>query len=66
MGYICRMRKRKSKSVPEWQVMRLRASPAPLVGYVSARDEKAALQAAIKQFNVRSADQRRLVVLRRS
>jgi hypothetical protein len=45
--------------------MRSRASPAAFIGYVSARDEKAALATAIKQLDVRPADQRWLIVLRK-
>ena len=46
--------------------MRLRASPAAFVGYVTARDEKAALETAVKQFKIRRAEQGRLIALRRN
>jgi hypothetical protein len=44
--------------------MRLRVSPAAFVGCVSARDEKAALTTAIKQFKTRPAEQSRLIAPR--
>jgi hypothetical protein len=55
----------KRKREYEWRILRLRASPAAFVGYVSAPDEKAALKAAIAEFKIKPADQKRLPVLRK-
>jgi hypothetical protein len=44
------------KPIP-WEVIRIRASPAAFVGVVHAPDEKAALEAAIK--NLRSGQKSR-------
>jgi len=44
--------------------MRLKASPAAFVGLVYASDEKSALKQAIKEFEIRPEDQKRLLVRR--
>jgi 1,2-phenylacetyl-CoA epoxidase PaaB subunit len=62
---------RKSSTPPQsrsnlarWEIIRLRGTPAQLVGHVFAADEKAALKSAIEQFQIRQADRPRLLVRR--
>jgi 1,2-phenylacetyl-CoA epoxidase PaaB subunit len=45
--------------------MRLKASPAAFVGLVHAADRESAIKTAIKQFEIRPADQRRLLAVKR-
>jgi len=52
------------KKVRTWEIRRLTASPAAFVGLVEAPDEAGAAKAAIKQFDVRPQDQRRLIAVR--
>jgi 1,2-phenylacetyl-CoA epoxidase PaaB subunit len=52
------------KKLFAWEVMRLKASPAAFVGLVYAPDEKSALKQAIKEFEIRREDQKRLLVRR--
>jgi hypothetical protein len=58
--YIPGMPKR--KRVTEWEVIRIKATPAAFVGFVNAPDEATALKTAIKQFNIRREDQSQLIV----
>ena len=48
----------------QWEVIRLKASPASFIGLVDAPDEDAAIKLAIKQFDIRKEDQDRLLVRR--
>ena len=57
--YISGMPKRKRET--EWEVIRLKATPAAF-GVVQAPDKASALKTAIKQFNVRREDQSRLLI----
>jgi hypothetical protein len=47
---------------PEWEVIRIKATPAAFVGTVQAPDKTSALKTGIKQFNIRREDQSRLIV----
>ena len=58
--YISHMPKRKRET--EWEVIRLKATPAAFVGLVQAPDKATALKTAIKQFNIRREDQSRLLI----
>ncbi|MGA7912257.1 MAG: hypothetical protein WCC30_12020 [Candidatus Dormiibacterota bacterium] len=59
------MPKRKSKRQQlQWEIRRLKASPAVFVGLVDAPDEAEAKELAIKQFDIRKEDQDRLLVRR--
>jgi hypothetical protein len=44
---------------PAWEVYRLKSSPAAFVGLVYAEDEESALAVAIREHNIRPADQKR-------
>lgn len=44
----------------QWEVYRLKSSPAAFVGLVYAEDEEAALARAIEEHKIRPADQKRL------
>ena len=57
--YISGMAKRKRET--EWEVIRLKATPAAFVGLVQAPDKASALKTAIKRFNIRREDQSRLL-----
>jgi hypothetical protein len=61
-SYIPGMPKRKRERVTEWEVIRLKATPAAFVGLVRAPDEATALKTAIKLFGIRPEDQSRLIV----
>jgi hypothetical protein len=52
----------KRKRETEWEVMRLKATPAAFFGLVQAPDNTTALKAAIKRFNIRREDQWRLLI----
>ena len=54
--HISRMPKRKRET--EWEVIRLKTTPAAFVGLVHAPDA----ETAIKQFNIRREDQSRLPI----
>ena len=56
--HISGMAKRKRET--EWEVIRLKATPAAFVGLVHAPDKATALRTAIKQFDIRREDQSRL------
>jgi hypothetical protein len=58
--YISRMAKGKRET--EWEGIRLKATPAALVGLVQAPDKATALNAAIERFNIRREDQSRLLI----
>ena len=59
------MPKRKSKRQQlQWEIRRLKASPAVFVGLVDAPDEDKAKELAIKQFDIRKEDRDRLLVRR--
>jgi hypothetical protein len=45
----------------QWEVYRLKSTPAVFVGLVYADDEASALKAAIAGHNIRPADQKRLI-----
>ena len=53
----------KAKPV-RWQIIKLRGTPAQLLGTVEAPDEIAALQVAAEQLDLRSVDIPRLIVRR--
>ena len=48
-----------------WAVYRLTASPAAFLGLVYAVDEKAALQAAIKELKITDPNERKRLLIRR-
>jgi hypothetical protein len=63
-------RKRKTdRRVTTWQISRLRGTPAAFIGLIDglidAPDETSAIKAAIKQFDVRPEDQKRLIAVPR-
>jgi hypothetical protein len=45
-----------------WDVIRLRRATGEFLGVVTARDEAAAIEAAIKSFKLSREDQNRLLV----
>lgn len=47
---------------PQWEVYRLKGSPAAFIGVVYARDKESARVAAIEEHNIRPADQNRLLL----
>ena len=48
----------------QWEVYRLKGSPAAFVGIVYAPDEKPAPKAAIRQFEITAEEQNRLLIRR--
>jgi hypothetical protein len=49
--------------VTTWQISRLRGTSAAFVGLVDAPDATTAKERAIKQFAIRSEDQKRLIAV---
>jgi hypothetical protein len=47
-----------------WKICRLRGTPAAFIGAVVATDEKAAIKAAIEEFEIDPAQQARLLAQR--
>jgi hypothetical protein len=52
------------EAAPEWDVYRLRGSPAAFIGRVTAKDKAAAIAAAIDLYAVPERYQKRLLALR--
>ena len=50
--------------LPNWDIYVLQGSPAKLGAWVSAKDAEAAVDAAIKQFDLKEPKQRLLAVRR--
>jgi hypothetical protein len=71
LGFLCndallfhgKLYRARSKPV-RWEIIKIKASPAQLIGHVFATNENAALKIAIEQFQVREVDRRRLMVRR--
>ena len=68
-GYITpAMSKRPSKRPPvtpntplyEWRIIRLKKTPAALIGYVDAPDQEQAIAKAVESFRIREQDRWRL------
>jgi hypothetical protein len=60
--YICEaMSKRPSKRIAaEWRIIRLKKTPAALIGYIDAPDREQAIAKAVESFRVREQDRWRL------
>jgi hypothetical protein len=54
----------RSRRVATWQISRLRRTPAAFIGLVDAPDAASAKAQAIKQFDIRPEDQKRLIAVR--
>jgi hypothetical protein len=55
---------RASFALARWEIVRLKATLAHLVGHVFAADEQAALKSAIEQFHIQEADRPQLLARR--
>ena len=55
---------KKSKPFPRWRVSLVKGTPAQFLGYVYAANEKAALEAAAKEFKVAEVLRNQLVARR--
>jgi hypothetical protein len=55
---------KRTKRMYRWRISPIKATPAKLVGYVDAPDADAAIKEAIKEYEVKDRDQKRLVALR--
>jgi hypothetical protein len=55
---------RASFALARWEIVRLRATLAQLVGHVFAADEQAALKSAIEQFRIPEVDKPRILAKR--
>lgn len=53
-----------SPRLTRWEIIKLKASPARVLGHIFAVNEKAALKTGIEQFHVREVDWPRLMVRR--
>jgi hypothetical protein len=65
-GEMRQPKKPARREAPEWDVYRLRGSPAAFVGRVTAKDKAAAIAAAIELYAVPERHQKRLLALRRA
>ena len=52
------------KPVPRWRISLLKGTPAKLLGHVYASDEKAAIDAAAKEYKIAEALRDRIVARR--
>jgi len=50
----------------QWEIYRLKGSPAAFVGIVYGPDEKSALKAAIKEFKITNPEQQKRLLIRRA
>lgn len=56
---------RSRKKQYQWELVRLKASPAAFVGLVHAPDKETAIKEAIKEFKIRPEDHNRLLARKR-
>ena len=57
---------KKVRTLRTWRIHRVHGTPAQFIGSVQARDEKSALEEAIKQFHITDPEQqKRLIALRK-
>ena len=63
-AYIWVMRRVRKTKERTWEIRRLKASPAALVGLVHAPDEASAIKRAVKEYEIRPEDQKRLIAVR--
>jgi hypothetical protein len=54
-----------AKKEYSWSIYRLRGTPAVFVGDVEAPDEKAAIEKAIKDFNITDTEQQKRLIAQR-
>jgi hypothetical protein len=54
----------KPKPVPRWRISLLKGAPAKFLGYIDAPDEKAAIEAAAKEYKIADALRDRIVARR--
>jgi hypothetical protein len=54
----------RARRVATWQISKLRGTPAAFVGLIDAPDAATAKERAIKQFDIRPEDQKRLIGVR--
>ncbi len=59
--YIFPMRKKP----PQWEVYRLKGSPAAFLGLVYASDQKSALKAAVKELKISNPEHQKRLLVRR-
>ena len=52
------------KPVPRWRISLLKGTPAKFLGYIEASDEKAAIEAATKEYKIADVLRDRLVARR--
>jgi len=57
------MRRRKREKERTWEIRRLKATPAALIGLINAPDAAKAKERAIKQFDIRPEDRGRLIAV---
>jgi 1,2-phenylacetyl-CoA epoxidase PaaB subunit len=55
---------KKLKPLPRWRVSLIKGTPAKMLGFVHAADEKSALAAAAEDYKIAEALRRRLVARR--
>ena len=55
---------KKAKPLPRWQISLIKGTPAKMLGYIYAPNEKSALELAAKQYDVPHILTNRLVARR--
>jgi hypothetical protein len=50
--------------LPRWRIPRIKSIPATFLGYVEAQDPKAAIDKAVKQFDIPEGERDRILAQR--
>jgi hypothetical protein len=56
---------RKPRPLPAWDILLACSMPAKFIGRVEAADAEAAIEAAVKEFEIAEAQAKRLIAVRR-
>jgi hypothetical protein len=54
----------KKAKLPTWRVSIITGTPAKLVAFISAKDDREAIREAIREFGIKEEQQKRLVAVR--
>ena len=56
---------KESKKLATWAIVRIKGTPAAVIGYVEAEDAESAIKEAIRQFNITAPEQQKRLAARR-
>jgi hypothetical protein len=57
--------KESTTKLPTWAIVRLKGTPAAIIGHVEAPDADSAIKEAIRRFNITDPEQQRRLAARR-